>query len=1277
MKKSCLILFGLAGLLFGCQQPELLDPNQVGDQPMKTVTISTEVDGDDTKAAIDSETGQFSWQNGDVISVLATDGKFYDFTLTEGEGNYRAEFKGSIPEAAQITTVATYPSFVANGADNTILDGTTLNYVLPTEWTWERESSNVPMVAAFDEAAGYISFKQVGGVMRFPVKNMPAMGSLVITMSNTQFTGEFPIDITNLGEAAMVAGTAPATKADGFKDVVIEVLPDVYTETLTITYNSEVDGDLVEFNVPVPTGTYTNFYLQVKDDKGAVLFEKKYVKENKVERATLLNMSAIELPARNIAAPAVVWPYFVDARVVLPSVAEGETQYAVFVDGGEPVIKDIEMVNGKATVVCGGDFAHNSTHTVAIAKVANGVVLTSTKSPEVEFKTADVFQLTQNTGTKFVSVGWDDVAASWAPKYVNGKWTAVAKNTIPEYTYNGESLKIHQRRGYQVQLFAANDLVNPIYDLIPFDGHSAFTGPFSDSSWLGKVDGQNILIPTALSFGYLEPGQDYYFRVKTLDAPVVFNQTNGNYLPEGSTDQPYPYTLLSENGGSAWSELVKLSTDAAHVASANEILYEGFDDVQVANDYMNWAPGVVPDLDHTKRQAWDDYYKGAHQTNFPTFLQNPKSQTKWNAQAFSQTMRSYYLGLNPKHGSGNSTFNEDAGSLKDWTIVSEKDSRTVYPIFGAIRMGQSGSSGNGVSLYTPALNSDKLNGETGTKCIITVNASYSSTNIYHDDNRRYGAPVNVQLQRISEEGAEVGESVGLSASVQCPDEWNEWVVAHHPDENNYVHYQHYFELSCEMTLKNGERLSLTKIQNNDNKGMLVLGDVKIEVVAGDDDSAVFVDNGVGTEPDDTDYDVFGLGEIPISYWWTIPDYAHNFDDAKTRELYAEMAATGINVVLHNGEVNQSPAENKRIMNIAGELGMKFIGQVSLGGEDVYLSQQRIDAVREYLADSPYYLGEYIADEPSASKFDDLGQFTEDYLAAFPEKEVYINLFPYYASTQQIGTSTYSEHIEQYIAKVPTKSISYDYYGLNAEPQSLGSTYYTNLDLVRSKSLAVRKPFWMITQAGKVGKNTRMPSEKEERWNVWSMLAAGSKGVSYFCYWDPWSSEEDPDADVAMIHRDGEKTDRYYWIKQINSDIETIGKKLLPCHADGIMLTHPTYYPLYDNDGLGRTNYGPVKAVSGNTSIGLGCFRDARVSENGENYKGYKVMTVSQMPCRDAEAWLTLDPSVTEITVTHIHTSETLQVNNSLNATVGGITVSFDGTKLIVSMPEGEAALIEF
>ena len=1251
MNKLKFSLLGFAAILFGCQQAEFADPNEVVGQPMKTVTISAGMDADDTKASLDSQTGEFSWQSGDLISVLATDGKFYDFILKEGAGEFYAEFEGSIPETAAITTVATYPRIVANGTENTVLSGNTLNFVLPASWTYAANVSNVPMVASFGEGAEDMSFRQVGGVMRFPVKNLPKEASFVVTMNDKTITGQFPVDITAVGETVMTAGDAASV--------------------LTINYTSDVDGGSAEFNVPVPVGVYNNFNVTVKDAEGKDLFSKDYSADNKVNRRTLLMMKELTLPERPVVISD-VWPFFTDARVLFAK-SEGVSQYAFYIDGAdEPVIVDAEDWGANAAGLVGGNFKHNTTHTVAVAKVVDGEPVLASKSKAVSFTTADIRQLTTNTGTKFVSVGWDDVAVSWGPKYENGKWTAVSKATVPE-----SDLKAHQRRGYQVQLFAANDLVNPIYDLIPFDGHSAFTGTFSDSSWLGKVNGQNILIPTALSFGYLEPGQDYYFRVKTLEAPVVFDATNGDYIPEGDTSQPYPYTLLSENGGCAWSEFVKLSTDSEHVASANEILFEGFDDIQVANDYMNWAPGVVPDLDDTKRQAWDDYYKGAHQTNFPTFLQNPKSQTKWNAQAFSQTMRSYYLGLNPKHGSGESVFNEYAGTLKDWTIVSEKDSRTVYPIFGAIRMGQNGSSGNGVSLLTPVLNSDKLNGETGTKCIITVNAAYSSTTIYEADNRRYGAPVNVQLQRISEEGAEVGESVGLSASVMCPDEWNEWVVAHHPDANNYVHYQHYFELSCEMTLKKGERLSLRKIQNNDNKGLLVLGDVKIEVVAGDDDSAVFEDNGVATEPDDTDYDVFGLGEIPISYWWTIPDYAHNFDDAKTRELYAEMAASGINIVLHNGEVNQSPAENKRIMNIAGELGMKFIGQVSLGGEDVYLSQQRIDAIREYLADSPYYLGEYISDEPSATRFDELGQFTKDYLTAFPEKEVYINLFPNYASAQQIGSSTYSEHIDQYIEKVPTKSMSFDHYALNIGEGSLGDTYYSNIDLVRSKTLAQRMPFWMIIQAGKVGKNTRMPSEKEERWNVWSALAGGSKGISYFCYWDPWDSAEDPDADVAMVHKDGEKTPKYYEIQRINSDIKTIGKKLLPCHADALMLTHPKYYPLYENEGKGRTNYGPVKALSGNTSIAMGCFRDARVENNGENYKGYKVMTVSQMPCRNAEAYLTLDSSVTEITVTHCNTTQTLQVNNSLNATVGAITVSFDGSKLIVNMPEGEAALIEF
>ena len=1296
MRKLKLSILALAGILFGCQQAELLDPNEVGGQPMKSVTISTEVTGVDTKASLDSETGQFSWQSGDVISVLATDGKFYDFTLKEGEGNWKAVFRGSIPETAEITTVATYPSFVASGTENTVLIENTLNYVLPTEWTWKKDASNVPMVAAFGEAATSMSFKQVGGVMRFPVINMPAKGTFKLTMTGIRITGEFPVDITNLGEAAMVAdsglpvvpdvpeteepGTGepgteePGTEEPGTEEPGTEepgtdepapAEAEVYTETMTIHYSSAIDGDNVDINIPVPTGVYNNFKLEILDENGDALFEKNYVLDNVVERATLLLMSPVEFPARSMAAP-VVWPYFVDARVVIPTAEEGD-QYAVYVDGAEePVIKDVEMVSGKATVSFGGDFAHNSTHTVAVAKVYNGVILTTTKSATAEFTTADVRQLTTNTGTKFVSVGWDDVALEGGPKFVDGKWTAVKAANYPDVDDFGR--KLHQKRGYQVQLFA-EDKTTLLYDMIPFDGHSIHQNAFYDSNTIGKLDGSNLVTPTALSFSHLEPGKDYYFRVKTLDGVVNMNVDNGNYNPEDAGDKAYPYPLSSERGGSGWSEFVKLSTDPAHVASENEIFHEGFDDIMIATDYVNWAVGVVPDLDATKRQSWSDYLAGAT-TAYPAFLQTPVEQRKWTVHGFNQrpTVDQYGMIDGGYVANAENVLNANAGSMKGWILKTAKVERNIFPMFGAIAIGQAINSHGGSSLATPPINSEKLNDETPTKCLVTMKVSYISAN------KVPPAPKRIYLGRYKD-GATIGELAAVDVSEQCSDEWNSYYVKHHTDANNYVNYQHLFEIKHEMQLKNGESIWIEKTteSSNANKeyGWYIIGDIKVEVIP-EVVAPTFKDDGVGTEPDDTNYDVYGLGEFPVSHWYTVEPWAYTnpdgtYNDELTKQRYQEMKDAGINTTIYYGhELNYSIAEQKRILGICEELGLNFIGYCPEEG-----TQDRISEIKSQLAPSEYYLGECIADEPSAAKFDALGQYTKAFLEAIPEKDVYVNLYPMYAKTNSLGTSTYEQHIDQYLEKVPTKALSFDYYPFFTN--GIGDNFFTNMDLVRSKTLARRMPYWMITQAGKVNANL-LPTEKQERWSVWAAIALGSKGISYFCYWTP---SGDNFTDAYMIDKDGNKTEFYHIVKSLNADIKTIGKKLLPCHSDGAIMTATKYYPLFDNDGTGRTNYGPVKEVTGSQSILCGCFRDARVSENGENYKGYKTLVMSQMPDRTVDAYLTLDPSVSEITITHNNTTETVQVSNTLSTVVGGVVVSFDGAKLTLGIPEGDAALIEF
>ena len=1260
MKKNRFLILALAAALFGCQKAELVDPNENGGQPMKEVTLSAGMGAVDTKAALDSETGQFSWQEGDVISVLATDGKFYEFTLSEGNGEQTAEFAGRIPETAAVTTVATYPALVADATENTSLTENTLMYSLPAEWTWKKEVTNVPMVAAFEEGADHMAFKQVGGVMRFPVKNMPYKGTFVLTMSS-RITGEFPVDITALGETNMVT----------------EAVAEGETSTLTIHYNAEVDGDLVEFNVPVPTGTYTNFDIEIKDNNGTSLFTKHYEKENVVERATLLVMSEVELPARGMAAPT-VWPYFVDARVLVPT-EEGVTQYAVYLDGAtEPQIIDATEWNAVlSSIVIGGDFAHKSTHTVALAKVKDGKVLTSSKSEAVEFTTGNVMQVKYNTGTRFICAGWDDVAIgvenSITYNEITKKWSLAPKN---------ESVNDRNMRGYRIQLYA-DDKTTLLYDEVPFSSQVDFGGGISNSSWLGKIGGQNMLLPTSMSFGWLEPNKTYYFRVQTLAEPVTFtNDTNSEFIcyKDGAS-----YEIYSTRGGCAWSELVPMTTDAPHVASANEIFHEGFDDMMFNSDIMNISVAAVPEFITSSTQSDGNYKKIASAARYQAWVDKLANgaaliDMPFSEQGFNTMLGVFYHGMTDDQTNAKNVpayLNKYAGSLEGWSVTigtDKKPTRTINPGFGTIRLGESGTAAGKVLMQTPPINSDKLSTEKPTRCIVRAKVSAHATTIGDNESRGVNAVLGVYLYR---NGTAINEKnqhqFNLDEDGQYKPEWTEnytWASS-----SDYLHYPTWFEVEQEYYLYKGDVIGFEKSNPKVNGisdyygGNITIGEVTIEIVP---EEVPFEDNGIGTEPDDTDYDVFKLGEFPISYWYTVEPWSYTnpdgtYSDELTLARYQEMKDAGFNVVNYWGHsTNHSPEENKRIHDVCAQLNMKFLGYMGAPDEAT-----RVQLIKEYFGNSDTYVGEHVADEPGMSRYDELARFVDLYKSVLPDKEAYINLFPQYANAATQLQGEYEDYIDQYLNKVKTKSLSYDFYGLVKNSELISGMYYSNLDMVRSKTLARRMPFWVITQ-GCECPSARFPNEQEQRWSVWSNIAVGSKGISYFCYWTPSGTTWE-----SLIDLNGNKTVMYDWVQKINADINTIGKKLLPCHADGAIMTATKYYPLYDNGGAGRTNYGPVKAVSGSQSILCGCFRDARRSEAGEGYKGYKNLVVSEMPNRTVEAYLTLDPAVGQMTVTHNNTSAVVQVTNTLNTTVGDITVKFDGSTLTLGIPNGEAVLLEY
>ena len=1287
MKKLLFALFALSTLFVGCQKSEV-DSSEISGKKMQTVTLSaTMPENDDTRAAI-SSTGLFSWQENDQLSVLATDGKFYTLTLTSGAGDYLAEFAGEVPHDVAITTVAMYPAVVANGTDNTIYDSTTgvLNYTLPTEYTFVPESTNVPMIASLEEGATKVSFKQIGGVIRFPLSTMlPAQAKIVFTAKDMVTTGSFPIAVENAGVDAIEATVSEGTNS-----------------TVTVNYVAEKAGVTADINIPVPAGTYKNFSIEVFDANNESVFAKDYELNKEIKRATLLLMNTVDAGPMTISA---VWPYFVDARVLFNKFS-GASAYAFYIDGSEePVILDAEEIDGNMQAVIGGEFEHGSTHTVAVAKVYGDVIDEASKSEAVTFKTGNVMQMTYNTGTKFVCAGWDDVAIGVenSTQYVNGRWTAVPKN---------DNISGRNMRGYRVQLYA-EDKTTLLYDEVPFSGQCDYGGAFANSSWFGKIGAENILLPTSLTFGWLEPGKKYYFRVQTLAEPVVFNSPeNGNFEP-GTAG----YTVYSTRGGSAWSNLVEMTTDSEYMLGANDIMHEGFDDMLYNGDFMNMSPAAAPQV-LTAATAATKYEGRDSAAKQLAWLQNELPDRKFSEQGFSVMLSSYELGITDdayKNKTTGRVMNEYAGSLKGWSVFSNKESREVFPGFGVIRLGQSGSNVNVAEIRTAPINSDKLSDSQPTKCIVTVKVSSAATAVEITPTDFYIEQYSVVNGAVTKM-ASYKDNFNIGNDLSIKPEWSENYTF--TDTSNYLHIPTWFEVKTSLWLTKGDVLAFGRTNDDIAKGMIVVGDVKIEI----DPSATA--RVWGTAPDATNYDVWGMGgAMPVTFWMGPPVLDQFNADITDAATLASIKSTYFDPIVEGGynliEVcNPYPASMKVMLDWCQEAGVRMIDK-STGSwfSDEATINAELDRLANYASHASYG-GAFVGpDEPGFNMYNALKTLNNAYASRFPGKGRAINLLPSYATKAQLNNgasenyggslliSSYSDYVQGLLSRVSINCLMLDHYCLKKSDKygagsrgNVKSKQYYDLDVARSKTLAKRIPYLMITHgrpqwdpgySATIANTdptwttdvsaTALPPKPdahvydEQRWLVWSQLALGSKGVSYFCYWTPAGFKGGP----FSYHYDGTKTRMYDILKNVNAEIQPIGKILMTCHADGAMITNPDgNFIMYENSGVGLSNYGPVLDLTNGNSedVVAGCFRDATTGE-------YKVLVTHKAPATTDDeaatasiATLTLDRAI--VSKVKLHTV-TLSNGHEAAATTVVSEVNLSDNKLTLTIPDGTAILVEF
>lgn len=194
---------------------------------------------------------------------------------------------------------------------------------------------------------------------------------------------------------------------------------------------------------------------------------------------------------------------------------------------------------------------------------------------------------------------------------------------------------------------------------------------------------------------------------------------------------------------------------------------------------------------------------------------------------------------------------------------------------------------------------------------------------------------------------------------------------------------------------------------------------------------------------------------------------------------------------------------------------------------------------------PAVYGYYLIDEPNAALFPGLATVASLVHELAPGKWAYINLFPNYASAAQLGNDSYEQHLEAFVNTVKPSQLSYDHYAL-MDDQSLRNGYWRNLESMREAALKHSLPFWNIVLSV-AHFNYREPSAADLRFQVYSTLAYGGRGIAYFTYYAPKVGNYR----AAPVDQFGNPTPTWRHLQNVNLQVGKLAPTLLQLRSDRV------------------------------------------------------------------------------------------------------------------------------
>ena len=191
-------------------------------------------------------------------------------------------------------------------------------------------------------------------------------------------------------------------------------------------------------------------------------------------------------------------------------------------------------------------------------------------------------------------------------------------------------------------------------------------------------------------------------------------------------------------------------------------------------------------------------------------------------------------------------------------------------------------------------------------------------------------------------------------------------------------------------------------------------------------------------------------------------------------------------------------------------------------------------------------GVHICDEPSADHMILYSNKTlmDDFKKVYPNASYIVNIIPITAGASAYGYVTYQNLVDDYAEKIMSQFenpyISVDYYPFHKNVKDEDLYIFTNYQMIAETAKKYNAKTNFILQSSTGVEFQDNLSEADMRWQVYSALAFGADSLQYYCYSVPKGIEYN----YCILKPDGTPSDLYYYIKEINSEIQSFASVIL-------------------------------------------------------------------------------------------------------------------------------------